>query len=81
MFSENDMLYILGYVVDRGPEPVEVLLDMMKRKNVIFVLGNHDYLMYAVMKKVLNSLKNNINLTEEERALYKLWIEYGGVAV
>lgn len=45
MFSENDMLYILGYVVDRGPEPVEVLLDMMKRKNVIFVLGNHDYLM------------------------------------
>lgn len=61
MFSENDMLYILGDVVDRGPKSIEVLQDMMKRKNVIYIIGNHDYLMYVVMKKYLNSQKNNIN--------------------
>ncbi|MBR6834691.1 MAG: metallophosphoesterase, partial [Oscillospiraceae bacterium] len=30
-FSDNDILYILGDVVDRGPEPAKILLDMMKR--------------------------------------------------
>ena len=27
-FSEDDTLYILGDVIDRGPEPVKVLMDM-----------------------------------------------------
>ena len=38
-FSDNDILYILGDVVDRGPEPVKILLDMMKRPNVVPLLG------------------------------------------
>ena len=28
-FSDNDILYILGDVVDRGPEPIKILQDMM----------------------------------------------------
>ena len=41
-FFEADELYVLGDVVDRGPEPIKVLQDMMKRPNVIFILGNHE---------------------------------------
>ena len=37
-FSETDELYVLGDVVDRGPEPIRILQDMMKRPNVIFIL-------------------------------------------
>jgi serine/threonine protein phosphatase 1 len=40
----EDTLYILGDVVDRGPEPMKVLLDMMERPNVVPLLGNHEYM-------------------------------------
>ena len=31
-FSQADTLYILGDVMDRGPEPMKILLDMMQRE-------------------------------------------------
>lgn len=49
-FSDEDELYVLGDVVDRGPEPIKVLRDMMERPNVIFILGNHDFMMYSLMR-------------------------------
>ena len=42
-FSDEDELYILGDVVDRGPRPIEILTDMSMRANVYPILGNHDY--------------------------------------
>ena len=44
-FSDEDMLYVLGDAVDRGPEPIRLLQDLMMRPNVIFILGNHEYMM------------------------------------
>lgn len=41
-FCGDDELYVLGDVVDRGPQPVEVLRDMAARDNVFPILGNHD---------------------------------------
>ena len=43
-FSDTDVLYLLGDMVDRGPEPVKVLQDVMLRSNVYPILGNHDYM-------------------------------------
>jgi serine/threonine protein phosphatase 1 len=34
-FADDDLLYVLGDVVDRGPQPMEVLMDMSMRANVI----------------------------------------------
>lgn len=42
-FSDKDKLFVLGDVVDCGPEPMKVLQDMMMRSNVYPILGNHDY--------------------------------------
>lgn len=33
-FGAEDELYVIGDVVDRGEQPMEILLDMMKRANV-----------------------------------------------
>ena len=33
-FSDTDVLYLMGDMVDRGPEPVKVLQDVMLRSNV-----------------------------------------------
>lgn len=58
-FSENDELYVLGDIVDRGPEPVKVLWDMMMRPNVYPILGNHEYMALTVLEKTC------VEITEE----------------
>ena len=40
-FSDDDMLYILGDVLDRGPNPIKIILDLMERPNVEVIAGNH----------------------------------------
>jgi len=57
--SEFDVLYVVGDVVDIGPQPIEVLQDMSYRANVIPIIGNHDY----IACKILNQL--SMELTEE----------------
>lgn len=41
-FNNNDTLYILGDICDRGPEPMKILLHMMGNDNIIPIFGNHD---------------------------------------
>jgi len=41
-FSETDTLYILGDVIDRGPDGVEILQLTMNTPNIILLLGNHE---------------------------------------
>lgn len=43
--TDSDTLYILGDIVDRGPEPIEILQRVMKMKNVKMLLGNHEHMM------------------------------------
>ena len=43
-FKDYDVLYVLGDVLDRGPDGIKVLQDMMFRPNVIPILGNHEYM-------------------------------------
>lgn len=40
-FSDDDMLYVLGDILDRGPNPIKIILDLMKRHNVVVLAGNH----------------------------------------
>ena len=80
-FSEKDELYVLGDVVDRGPEPIKVLQDMMKRTNVIFILGNHDFIMYTLMRKLsveITEENYDKHLTTELLLDYNLWLQDGG---
>ena len=49
-FSEEDTLYVLGDVLDRGPEPVRILRDMAVRPNVYPILGNHEIMALSVLK-------------------------------
>ena len=49
-FSAADMLYVLGDVLDRGPQPIRILEDMAGRYNVIPIIGNHEYMALSVLK-------------------------------
>ncbi len=80
-FSENDEMYILGDMVDRGPKPIALLKDLMGRYNIYPVLGNHDYMALKILKK-MNVLITEENaehhLTQEDMTGYLYWIQDGG---
>ena len=48
-FSDNDTLYILGDIVDRGPDGIKILQDIMQRINVVALMGNHDFLAHYIL--------------------------------
>lgn len=79
--TEEDELYILGDVCDRGPEPMKVLLDMMKRPNVTFLLGNHDFCAYHLLRKLAVEVTEDNwdnHLTAQDLLDYRLWLQDGG---
>ena len=39
-FSENDFLYVVGDVIDRGRDGIKIIQDTMRRPNVELMLGN-----------------------------------------
>jgi len=48
-FSLEDTLYILGDVIDRGPDGISLLKEIMGMPNAIMLLGNHEYMMLQYM--------------------------------
>ena len=47
--KSEDKLYILGDVIDRGPQSLEILFDIMDRDNVELFLGNHEHMMLTYL--------------------------------
>jgi len=47
---EEDRLYILGDAIDRGPGSLEILFDIMERKNCELFLGNHEHMMLTYLE-------------------------------
>ena len=79
-FSDEDTLYVLGDIVDRGPEPIRILYDMSMRPNIIPMMGNHEHMAEDILRMT------NVEITEASLAsnwntetVYKIhqWYENG----
>lgn len=46
----EDHLYVLGDVIDRQPNGIDILLELMQMSNVTVLLGNHELMMIEVLK-------------------------------
>lgn len=80
-FSDSDTLYVLGDVVDRGERPVDVLLDMMSRPNVIPIIGNHELMALELLRELMVEITEDNACTHLNRELMdKLlqWQQNGG---
>lgn len=80
-FTDEDEIYVLGDIVDRGPESMKLLQDMMSRSNVFPIVGNHDFAAYLSLKLMTTeltdqSIKKMEDNNEFERLL--LWLSDGG---
>ncbi len=81
-FVPRDVLYVLGDVIDRGPDGIKILQDMMPRPNVFPLLGNHEFtaavclpwLMKEVSRQSLDALD------EIQIAALGEWVANGGGA-
>lgn len=77
--EDNDYLYILGDTLDRGPEPIKVLLDIMKRQNVTYIIGNHEYLFLCFMRKLGLDLSKVDNMSADDISDFHAYLEDGGL--
>ncbi len=80
-FKNEDTLYVLGDAMDRGPEPMKVIKDIIRRPNVIYIIGNHDLLFYVLMKKALLEVTDeNVQkmIDTEFLSFYSAWQKDGG---
>ena len=75
-FNDEDTLYMLGDVVDRGDSGIKILQDMMKHKNIIPIRGNHDYLAYIMLKAQIGTVSEYIE--DRYAELFQTWIYDGG---
>ena len=79
-FDDEDELYVLGDAMDRGPESIQVMQDLMCRPNVYYILGNHDLMFLETVKHLgVEMTQESMEAwTEEARECYQIWINNGG---
>lgn len=80
-FRPEDTLFVLGDVVDRGPKPMAVLLDMMVRPNVFPLIGNHEYMALQCLELLMTEITEASLAQFDEDMLQSLmdWMNIGGV--
>jgi len=79
-FSSRDMLYVLGDVIDRGPDGVKILQDMNSRFNAIPILGNHEFTAAICLTWLMEEVTDQSldKLDETQLAALSEWIANGG---
>lgn len=80
-FSDEDTLFVLGDVLDKGPEPIRLLQDMSMRPNVIPILGNHEYMAATVLQDMMQEITEETCITllsPDFMSSYGYWIFDGG---
>ncbi len=76
-FNDNDVMYVIGDIVDYGEEPIELLCDLSMRYNVIPIVGDHDYRALRLLRELDSMLKGG---SYDPAVLSEMteWIQDGG---
>lgn len=78
-FCADDFLYILGDVIDRGPDGVKILKWLMLQSNVQLILGNHEAMLLACDFLFDEVTEDSIaKLTGTKLIIYKTWVSNSG---
>lgn len=76
--SEQDILYILGDVLDYGEESMALINDLSVRLNVYPIAGEHDFLAARMLKGFDDMLKSGATPDPEYIAEMTQWVQNGG---
>lgn len=73
-FTDDDELYILGDIMDRGPNSIDIYYFVKSMPNIYMIKGNHEVMMRSAL---FQALKYN-DLDDERNNAYRLWKQNGG---
>lgn len=73
-FSDNDTMYILGDVIDRGSQGIKMLQHVMKSPNIHMIMGNHEDMMISYINK-----DKRYCSPYSENYMLQLWYQNGGM--
>lgn len=59
-FKEEDRLFVLGDMVDRGPHPMQVVQTLMKLPNVLPFVGNHEMMALSCLPHLIDGVTNYV---------------------
>lgn len=78
--TNDDTLFILGDIVDRGKNGIKILKDMMNRPNVIPILGNHEFMAKSILEQSIKEIAENDtdNLNKDLINTLPNWFRNGG---
>lgn len=81
-FSHQDVLYVLGDIIDRGKDSIRILQDMIKRDNVYGLVGNHELMAIKCLDWLCQEITDETleTLNEEQLINYANWVINGGEA-
>lgn len=78
-FSQEDFLYILGDVIDRGEYGAELLAWITQQPNMELILGNHEAHLLSCAFLFADVNEESLTaLTQENLELVQNWIQNGG---
>ena len=77
-FSDSDVMYVIGDIVDYGDEPMELLCDLSMRYNVIPIVGDHDFRALRMLRELDKMLRGEASPDPEVIAQMTEWIRDGG---
>lgn len=69
-FSDDDYMYVVGDIIDRGRFGVKIIQDIMQRKNVELILGNHELMMIDAIQYMNENKKKGKKSTSEMGEAY-----------
>ncbi|MGN1405968.1 MAG: metallophosphoesterase [Erysipelotrichaceae bacterium] len=81
-FSDDDYMYVLGDVLDRGDKPITLLKYIMNKPNVELLMGNHEYTAYIILSMLMKEMDSEKTvesvLTQDFMDELNLWLYNGG---
>lgn len=78
--DDEDMLFVLGDIVDGGDKGIEILMDMMLKPNVYPILGEHDLIAYEILSGIEKETRKDITapLSKKLADRCREWESHGG---
>lgn len=76
---EEDTLYLMGDVLDRGPHPIKLLLKLMEMPNAFCLLGNHEQMALECLPFLMQEITEESARAfgEEKMKALASWLQNG----
>lgn len=74
--ADTDEIYILGDLIDRGPDPLGVIAHARSLSNAHVLMGNHEELMLLALSRVAPPCNGRIDISRMHKSEFTDWMSW-----